>query len=66
MSSTLNILHHDRHLAAVYKPAGIGIGTDDSGDVTYVIDPKTCTECADEGGPQCKEECPVPECIEQA
>jgi ferredoxin len=44
----------------------IAEGTDDGGDVTYTIDAATCTECEDEGGPQCKEECPVPECIEKA
>lgn len=29
------------------------------GDETYVIDPDKCTECVDEGGPQCAEVCPV-------
>ncbi len=37
--------------------------TDSSGDVFYAIAPGTCTECKEEGTPQCKEECPVPECI---
>jgi len=40
--------------------------TDASGETIYVIDPKKCTECVDEGGPQCKQECPVPECIVKA
>ncbi len=37
-----------------------------SGDVVYVIDEEACTECQDEGGPQCQAECPVPECIVKA
>ena len=37
--------------------------TDDGGDVIYLIEEAKCTECEDEGGPQCREECPVPECI---
>jgi len=37
--------------------------TDDGGDVIYIIDQAKCTECEEEGGPQCREECPVPECI---
>ncbi|RLB59420.1 MAG: ferredoxin [Deltaproteobacteria bacterium] len=40
--------------------------TDDSGETIYVIDANICTECVDEGGPQCQEECPVPECIVKA
>ena len=39
--------------------------TDDSGDTIYKIDASKCTECEEEGGPQCKEECPVPECIDK-
>ena len=41
-------------------------GTDDSGEATYIIEAAKCTECEEEGEPQCKEECPVPECIEKA
>jgi len=37
--------------------------TDSSGDVLYAIAQNLCTECKEEGAPQCKEECPVPECI---
>ena len=37
--------------------------TDDGGDVIYLIDAAKCTECEEDGGPQCREECPVPECI---
>jgi hypothetical protein len=40
--------------------------TDDGGDVIYIIDAAKCTECEEEGGPQCREECPVPECIVKA
>ena len=36
------------------------------GDVVYLIATDKCTECEEEGGPQCKEECPVPECIVKA
>lgn len=36
---------------------------DSGGDITYVIDAVKCTECKEEGGPQCRNECPVPECI---
>jgi|WetSurMetagenome_2_1015567.scaffolds.fasta_scaffold1100091_1 ferredoxin len=36
---------------------------DSAGDVIYVIAADKCTECKDEGDPQCKSECPVPECI---
>ncbi len=32
------------------------------GEPTYTIDASKCTECADEGGPQCVEVCPV-DCI---
>ncbi|MFQ5571522.1 MAG: 4Fe-4S binding protein [Rhodothermales bacterium] len=39
---------------------------DGEGDVIYVIDGGVCTECEDEGGPHCREECPVPECIVKA
>jgi ferredoxin len=35
------------------------------GDETFVIDPDKCTECEDEGGPQCVEVCPV-DCIVKA
>jgi NAD-dependent dihydropyrimidine dehydrogenase PreA subunit len=34
-----------------------------SGETIYVINKATCTECKEEGSPQCREECPVPECI---
>jgi len=44
-------------------PESIGEETDSSGEVMYVIDANKCTECEEEGGPQCREECPVPECI---
>lgn len=40
--------------------------TDSGGDVVYVIDAGKCTECKEEGSPQCKDECPVPECIVKA
>ncbi len=41
--------------------------TDSSGEMVYRILADKCTECADkEGGPQCKAECPVPECIDKA
>lgn len=33
---TLNIIFHDRHFIAVNKPAGIGVGADDSGDDTLL------------------------------
>ena len=39
--------------------------TDDSGDVVYLVDAAKCTECEEEGEAQCREECPVPECIEK-
>lgn len=29
------------------------------GEPIYTIDASKCTECADEGGPQCVEVCPV-------
>ena len=32
------------------------------GDEIFVIDAAKCTECVDEGGPQCVEVCPV-DCI---
>jgi ferredoxin len=37
--------------------------TDSSGDVFYAVAQNLCTECKEEGTPQCREECPVPECI---
>ena len=40
--------------------------TDGDGETIYVIAAETCTECTDEGEPQCREECPVPECIVKA
>ncbi len=35
------------------------------GDDRFVIDPVKCTECKDDGGPQCVEVCPV-DCIVKA
>ena len=35
------------------------------GDPTYVIDAAKCTECKDEGDPQCVAVCPV-DCIVKA
>ena len=40
--------------------------TDASGDIIYVTDLTKCTECKEEGTAQCKNECPVPECIVKA
>lgn len=40
--------------------------TDSDGETIYAINAEVCTECVDEGGPQCREECPVPECIVKA
>jgi ferredoxin len=35
------------------------------GDDIYIIDPNLCTECEEEGEPQCIEVCPV-DCIVKA
>jgi ferredoxin len=35
------------------------------GDEIFVIDPAKCTECVEEGAPQCVEVCPV-DCIVKA